>query len=685
MVAAFIILTSLLALLPMLMMVDGILANGVVSAIVAIAMVTMVLTLHTSDLNRFSRLLGPTAFIVLFIPCLWMLLQVLPIPIRSLANPVWMSASTALDKPFVGAISLDIGETLLSLARYCASLAAAFVTAAVTLNKQRAESVLSLLTAIAALIAAELIAFDLGYLRLPGFEHLGERADAINIAVIGFILSSATTIRAYELLDMQNMRHRNSRMMAKVAVSASVAALFICLSAILISANAVLFFSALFGTGILIGVLAIRRFRLGLWGQAGIAALAAIVVIGFFAAVPAKKDADPTLALSTQGQISSLDRMLSDTKWGGSGAGSFEALLPIYRDTDEADSFETPTAAATIAIEMGKPFLWTYVIVFLIGASMLFRRALLRGRDYIYSSAGAGCIIALLISSFANDGILGLTASLMIGVVCGLAFAQSKSASNRDLDLSEELYSIPNRTNDAPRHRLLDENTSTKTWLRVALALFGVFLSTQAAWILLAERYRLNHILFPVDGKTATMALAEQHKIKQAASLAVVRGDLWAESAFTYGGLLWIDQAMELDAGDQFHMEALKPLTRALRYSPHRGDVWLMFAALADEYKWSGYQPILLLKMSYYTAPNELALFPLRLNVSLHAKGVVDDAELQDMVRRDISVILTRAPALKPALVAAYRSALPQGKVFAERVISEIDPGYLGVVRAGYP
>ena len=225
----------------------------------------------------------------------------------------------------------------------------------------------------------------------------------------------------------------------------------------------------------------------------------------------------------------------------------------------------------------------------------------------------------------------------------------------------------------------MNPNTSTKTWLRVALTLFGVFLSAQAAWILLAERHRLNHIRLPVDGKTATIALAEQDKIKRAASLAVVRGDLWAESAFTYGNLLW------LDAGDQLNTEALKTLTRALRYSPHRGDVWLMFAALANKYKWSGYQPSLLLKMSYYTAPNELALLPLRLDVSLHAKGAIDDAELKDMVRRDISVILTRAPALKPALVAAYRSALPQGKAFAERVISEIDPGYLGVVRAGYP
>jgi hypothetical protein len=231
----------------------------------------------------------------------------------------------------------------------------------------------------------------------------------------------------------------------------------------------------------------------------------------------------------------------------------------------------------------------------------------------------------------------------------------------------------------------MNPNTSTKTWLRVALALFGVFLAAQAAWILLAERHRLNHIRLPVDGKTATIAFAEQDKIKQAASLAVVRGDLWAESAFTHGGQLWIDRARELDAGDQLNAEVRTTLTRALRYSPHRGDVWLMFAALADQYKWSGYQPSSLLKMSYYTAPNELALFPLRLNVSLHAKGVIDDAELQDMVRRDISVILTRAPALKPALVAAYSSASPQGKVFAERVISEIDPGYLSVVRAGYP
>jgi hypothetical protein len=226
---------------------------------------------------------------------------------------------------------------------------------------------------------------------------------------------------------------------------------------------------------------------------------------------------------------------------------------------------------------------------------------------------------------------------------------------------------------------------STRTWLPIALALFGIFLCAQAGWILLAETYPPSHIVLPADAKAAAVAFAERDRIRQAASLAVVRGDLWAESAFTYAGRLWTDQAADPNVGEKSNAEAPNALNRALRFAPHRGDVWLLFAALADQYKWAGYQPGALLKMSYYTAPNELALFPLRLNVSLRSKGAIDDAELQDLVRRDIGVILTRAPALKPALVAAYKTALPQGKAFAERVISEIDPGYLGVVRTGYP
>jgi hypothetical protein len=504
----------------------------------------------------------------------------------------------------------------------------------------------------------------------------------MNIAVIGGILCCATTFRAYE--HVGSTRYQKSRGLAVVTGSTSLLGLLVCLSAVLIGGDAVLLFAILFGAGVLGAVLAIRRWRLGPMGQAGTAALAAIAVFAFFAVVPVRKDVDPTLGSSTQGQVSSIDRMLADAKWTGSGAGSFAALLPIYGDAG-TEALELPTAAAVIATEMGPPFLWACIVVLLVGASILFRRALLRGQDYVFPGAGAGCIIALLISSFANDGILSVTASLAIAVVCGMAVAQSQSSSGKDRVVFEELYSISGKTNDPPRQRLLDRS-NTKTWFRVGLAVFGAFVSAQALWILMPERYQPNRISLPVDGKTAAIALAQQAKTNNAASLAGVRGDLWAEAAFTYSGQLWVDQAMELGStADRFSTEALTPLTQALRYSPHRGDIWLMFAALAHQYKWSNYQTNSLLKMSYYTALNELALFPLRLNLSLHAKGVIEEAELAEMVRRDISIVLTSAPTLRPALLAAYRSALPEGRIFAERVIAEIDPRFLALVRAQRP
>jgi hypothetical protein len=507
----------------------------------------------------------------------------------------------------------------------------------------------------------------------------------MNFAVIGFVLSCATAIRAYDQLESKSTRRRNPANTTTVSLIPSILAFLICLAAILISADLVVFFSALFGAGIVFGMWAIRKWQLRLWGQVGAAAVAAVAVFGFFAIVPANKDADPTLAFSAQTPIGALERMMSDVKWAGSGAGSLQALSPLYQGIDDPAPQETATAAATIAIEMGRPFLWISVVVILMGAVLLFRRALSRGRDYVYPAAGAGCIIALLILLFANGGILGFAASLAMGVLGGLAIAQSQIGSKRDFDLSE-LYTALNATNDAPRAVVTMPPVSpAKTWMQFALALFSVALTTQAAWILLAERYPAGHTRLPTDPKAANVMRLEQDRIKRAASVAVVRGDLWTETAFTFAGQLWSDPAIQSDGNDRSSGDVLKSLTQALRYSPHRGDVWLLFAALADRYKWARYQPGLLLKMSYYTAPNELTLLPLRLNVLLHASGAIGDAELQEMARRDISLILTRAPALKPTLVDAYRSASPAGRAFAERVISEIDPGYLSIARAGFP
>jgi hypothetical protein len=86
--------------------------------------------------------------------------------------------------------------------------------------------------------------------------------------------------------------------------------------------------------------------------------------------------------------------------------------------------------------------------------------------------------------------------------------------------------------------------------------------------------------------------------------------------------------------------------------------------------------------MAYYTGPNETNLMPARIKVALSLSGAVADSELQDMIRRDVRLIFGRFPALKPAVAEAYKSAAPDGRSFAEKLIAEVDPQYLNTVRS---
>ena len=100
-----------------------------------------------------------------------------------------------------------------------------------------------------------------------------------------------------------------------------------------------------------------------------------------------------------------------------------------------------------------------------------------------------------------------------------------------------------------------------------------------------------------------------------------------------------------------------------------------MFAGMAARYKWKDYKPSSLLKMSYYTAPKEVGLIPPRLMISL--REWTDDPELQELIRSEIRLVLTRLPNLRPSLTTAYKAASAEGKVAVEQVVSEIDASQL--------
>ena len=84
--------------------------------------------------------------------------------------------------------------------------------------------------------------------------------------------------------------------------------------------------------------------------------------------------------------------------------------------------------------------------------------------------------------------------------------------------------------------------------------------------------------------------------------------------------------------------------------------------------------------MSYYTGPNELHLLPLRLFIATHSNAL-SDSDITELVQRDVRMILTRWPELRPALAAAYKDAAPNAKRFLEDAVAAIDPAFLQTIR----
>jgi hypothetical protein len=660
---AFFLFALLLSVAPALAMVGQPVFDGLFLGAIASAIAIAAAHLSQDDLHRLTKLLRPIAPLLL-VPGIWMLLQISPLPRHWLANSIWTSAAAALGKPAGGLISIDVGATVLAFARYSQMVAIMLLSAALALDRRRAEGILILLTAAAALIAAEVVLFDLGYFQTLDFGRTDTRAEALSVAVLGLILSGATAIQAFKSYETKAFPSSASTALPSAM---SVIAFGICLSAVVSESAPIVIFAAACGLGVLLALIAIRRLRIGRWGQAGLAASALVFAVGFFASSSASRQMDATLILASpsQGAIAVAERMLSEAPWVGNGAGTFDALVPIYRDAG-AGAFNVsgaPTAAASIAIELGLPFLWIVTIAALSAALLLFRGALRRGRDYAYAGAGTACILTTVILSFSGAGIFGRAAAVLAAATCGVALAQSRGRGE---------------TTESQSATASTSFFGVKNWCRVTLLAVSAVCAVQAIWIVVPELLHLRTIRIPFNVQPATPL--DQDRANRAAAFAMVRGDLWAEAGFADASRLGTDAA----GGPEKELEVVNARTaleRALRYSPHRGDVWLMLSMLAERYKVPGLGPNPLLKMSFYTAPNELALIPQRLLLSSRIRGI-EDPEMQDMIKRDIRLLLTRGSNPKSALVAAYKNASAENRPFIERFVSEIDPTSAASMRA---
>ena len=209
---------------------------------------------------------------------------------------------------------------------------------------------------------------------------------------------------------------------------------------------------------------------------------------------------------------------------------------------------------------------------------------------------------------------------------------------------------------------------------RLATSLFAILLGVQCVWLVLAEFYRPNINRLPMGAASAAAAQNERIRARRAAMIGTIRGDLWAESAFTYADLMWDD-----GKGGANLVQARSSLDRALADAPLKSSAWLLLAGLASRYRLAGIDVKEALKMSYYTGPSELQLMPLRLLIAAQADPF-SDIELRDSISREVRVLFTHQQ--KPAIVAAYNAAPPAGRRFIENRTVEIDPSAVEWLRA---
>src|SRR5439155_16873529 len=120
---------------------------------------------------------------------------------------------------------------------------------------------------------------------------------------------------------------------------------------------------------------------------------------------------------------------MADVGSTGTGAGTFSALLPIYRDADSAGAgagASPPPTAAGIAIESGRPVLWSAVAIVLIFIAMLLRAALRRGRDAAFAAAGASCLVVAMLEAFCDASPQATAVAIVVAATLGPGIRQTK-------------------------------------------------------------------------------------------------------------------------------------------------------------------------------------------------------------------------------------------------------------------
>jgi hypothetical protein len=355
---AFRLVMGLVGAVPVLVFWHGDFARACLAAVVAVAVVLIAGGVRPGEGAHLARVFRPVA-VVAVLPALWMVIQILPLPISGLLHPIWVSAREALHGSW-GSISIDTGATLLALTRYLTFVGIAVATAAVAIDRERAERLLLVAAAVATLVAVLLALHGLGALFFFGsFDDAAAASALEGIAALGVLATSAAAVRAFERHETRHAPTSPSLVGVPRSVLPWLAGLVICWAALLLFAHGPVTFAAACGFASIAWAVIVRRVGLGLWTGGALAVLAIGAAVLIAANQPGQADHGLPLRFAASASaplISLTQRLLAETPWAGSGAGTFAALVPIYRGGEEVvASALAPTTAADFGIALSPP------------------------------------------------------------------------------------------------------------------------------------------------------------------------------------------------------------------------------------------------------------------------------------------------------------------------------------------
>jgi len=175
----------------------------------------------------------------------------------------------------------------------------------------------------------------------------------------------------------------------------------------------------------------IRRAHLASWAIGTfVATLIAAAVMIVLWRYDSTRMLSPFLQFATAASPDALavtQRILSDTDWQGTGMATYPQLLPIYQEFGSSVT-TAPSTASALAIELGWP-MTIFSAAAAIGLTVvLYRGAIIRGRDSFYPAAAAACVTIILFQSFCDASLLNSCVAMVGDAVIGLGLAQSVSS-----------------------------------------------------------------------------------------------------------------------------------------------------------------------------------------------------------------------------------------------------------------